>query len=62
MTANASPNAGLLTEDSLARSVETVAQMEETLRRVAEELARSHDLVRKLVDRVCAVEDPPGNR
>lgn len=48
MSANEGPTAGQLTEESLARSAETVAQMEETLQRINEEMARS----KMLVDRI----------
>lgn len=61
MTANDSPHAGLLTEELLVKSAETVAQMEATLQSVAQEMARSNDLVRRLVARVRRMTDPPSN-
>lgn len=54
MTANEGPTAGQLTEESLARSAETVAQMEATLQRITEEMARS----RMLVDRIDHDREP----
>lgn len=59
MAANDSPNAGLLTEETLAKSAECVAQMEATLQRVAQEMARSNKLVRKLIDRFERMKHPP---
>jgi hypothetical protein len=55
MPANDSPTAGQLTEESLARSAEAVAQMQAALQRIAEEMARS----RMLVDRIDQDRAPP---
>lgn len=59
MGANDSPSAGLLTDETLAKSAESVAQMEATLQSVAQEMARSNKLVCKLVDRAERMKHPP---
>ena len=48
MTPSDEPNAGQMNPETLAKSEQTVADMEATLQRLAKEMARSRQLVDRL--------------